>query len=88
MIKSTKDMQNKIAISAAIFSSRTHDYFCGKRFEIESYRYRIYPVLLSKILGLNETQSSIMSIVFKYADDKALLLIDLDDLKKVLQYVN
>ena len=45
------------------------------------------PVLLSKILGLNETQSSIMSIVFKYADDKALPLIDLDDLKKVLQYV-
>ena len=40
------------------------------------------PVLLSKILGLNETQSSIMSIVFKYADDKALPLIDLDDLKK------
>lgn len=45
------------------------------------------PVLLSKILGLNETQASIMSIVFKYADDKALPLIDLDDLKKVLQYV-
>jgi DNA helicase HerA-like ATPase len=45
------------------------------------------PVLLSKILGLNETQASIMSIVFKYADDKALRLIDLDDLKKVLQYV-
>ena len=45
------------------------------------------PVLLSKILGLNETQASIMSIVFKYADDKALPLIDLEDLKKVLQYV-
>lgn len=45
------------------------------------------PVLLSKILELNETQSSIMSIVFKYCDDKGLPLIDLDDLKKVLQYV-
>jgi DNA helicase HerA-like ATPase len=45
------------------------------------------PVLLSKILGLNDTQSSIMSIVFKYADDKGLPLIDLDDLKKTLQYV-
>ncbi len=45
------------------------------------------PVLLSKILGLNDTQSSIMSIVFKYADDKGLPLIDLEDLKKVLQYV-
>lgn len=45
------------------------------------------PVLLSKILELNDTQSSIMSIVFKYCDDKGLPLIDLQDLKKVLQYV-
>lgn len=45
------------------------------------------PVLLSKILMLNDTQSSIISIVFKYCDDKGLPLIDLDDLKKVLQYV-
>lgn len=45
------------------------------------------PVLLSKILSLNETQSSIMSIVFKYADDKGLPLIDLEDIKKTLQYV-
>lgn len=45
------------------------------------------PVLLSKILQLNETQSSILSIVFKYCDDKGLPLIDLEDLKKVLQYI-
>lgn len=45
------------------------------------------PLLLSKILELNDTQQSIISIVFKYCDDKGLPLIDLDDLKKVLQYV-
>ncbi|MGM5631412.1 DUF853 family protein [Apibacter raozihei] len=45
------------------------------------------PVLLSKILSLNDTQSSIMSIIFKYCDDKKLPLIDLDDLRKVLQFV-
>ncbi len=45
------------------------------------------PLLLSKILDLNDTQSSIMSIVFKYCDDKGLPLIDLEDLKKVLRYV-
>ena len=45
------------------------------------------PLLLSKILNLNDTQQSIISIVFKYCDDKGLPLIDLDDLKKVLQYV-
>ena len=45
------------------------------------------PLLLSKILNLNDTQSSIMSIVFKYSDDKGLPLIDLGDLKKLLQYL-
>ena len=45
------------------------------------------PLLLSKILDLNDTQTGIMSIVFKYCDDKGLPLIDLEDLKKVLKYV-
>ncbi len=45
------------------------------------------PLLLSKILELNDTQQSVISIVFKYCDDKGLPLIDLEDLKKVLQYV-
>ena len=45
------------------------------------------PLLLSKILDLNDTQQSIISIVFKYCDDKGLPLIDLEDLKKVLQFV-
>ncbi len=45
------------------------------------------PVLISKILGLNDTQSSIMSIVFKFADDSGLPLIDLEDLKKTLNYL-
>ncbi|PQL95376.1 helicase HerA-like domain-containing protein [Apibacter adventoris] len=45
------------------------------------------PILLSKILNLNDTQTSILSIIFKYCDDKKLPLIDLDDLRKVLQFV-
>jgi len=44
------------------------------------------PVLFSKILGLNDTQSGVVSLVFKYADDRALPLLDLKDFKKVLQY--
>ncbi len=44
------------------------------------------PVLFSKILGLNDTQSSVMSVVFKYCDDNALPLLDLPDIKKVLNY--
>jgi hypothetical protein len=45
------------------------------------------PVLFSRILGLNDTQSSIMSVVFKYCDDHNLPLLDLQDIRKVLQYL-
>ena len=44
------------------------------------------PILISKILDLNDTQSGIMAVVFKYCDDKKMPLLDLKDLKKVLQY--
>ena len=44
------------------------------------------PVLISKILDLNDTQSGIMAVTFKYCDDKKLPLLDLKDLKKVLQF--
>ncbi|MFK7905340.1 MAG: helicase HerA-like domain-containing protein [Chitinophagales bacterium] len=44
------------------------------------------PILFSKILTLNETQSSIVSIIFKYCDDNQLPLLDLKDFKKVLAF--
>ena len=45
------------------------------------------PILFSRILDLNETQSGIVSLVFKYCDDKQLPLLDLKDFKKTLQYL-
>ncbi len=45
------------------------------------------PLLLAKVLGLNETQTSVLSLVFKYCDDKQLLLLDFTDLRAVLQYL-
>ena len=45
------------------------------------------PLLLSKVLGLNETQSSVLTLVFEYCDDRGLLLLDLSDLRAVLQYL-
>ncbi|MFN8669187.1 MAG: helicase HerA-like domain-containing protein [Gemmatimonadaceae bacterium] len=45
------------------------------------------PQLLAKVLDLNETQTSVLSLVFKYCDDKGLLLLDLSDLRSVLQYL-
>ena len=46
------------------------------------------PVLLSKLMDLNQTQSDIMTIVFKIADDEGLLLIDTKDLRAILTYVS
>ncbi len=54
----------------------------GKGVKLRATVTEFGPVLLSKILELNDTQQSIMSIVFKYCDDKGLPLIDLKDLKK------
>ncbi len=45
------------------------------------------PALLSKILELNDTQSGVLNILFKYADDKNLPVVDFNDLKKVLNYL-
>jgi len=44
------------------------------------------PVLFSRLLDLNETQSGIMAVVFKYCDDHDIPLIDLNDIRKTLQY--
>lgn len=44
------------------------------------------PVLLSRILDLSDTQTGILSIVFKYCDDNHLPLLDLKDLKKIIHY--
>lgn len=44
------------------------------------------PVLLSRILDVTETQAGIISVIFKYCDDNQLPLLDLKDLKKILQY--
>ncbi|MET0464772.1 MAG: helicase HerA-like domain-containing protein [Chitinophagaceae bacterium] len=46
------------------------------------------PVLLSKILGLNDTQGGLVAMIFKYCDDTKLPLLDLKDFTKVLQYVS
>jgi DNA helicase HerA-like ATPase len=45
------------------------------------------PILISKILGLNDTQGGVVAMIFKYCDDKKLPLLDLKDFIKVLQYV-
>ncbi|WP_418319499.1 helicase HerA-like C-terminal domain-containing protein [Piscinibacter sakaiensis] len=45
------------------------------------------PLLLSRMLALNDTQQGVMSLVFKVADDNGMLLLDLKDLRAMLQHV-
>ncbi len=45
------------------------------------------PVLLTKILGLNDTQGGVVALIFKYCDDNKLPLLDLKDFIKLLQYI-
>lgn len=44
------------------------------------------PVLLSKVLGLNSTQEGILAMLFKYCDDNDIPLLDLEDLRRTLQW--
>ena len=46
------------------------------------------PLLLGKVLDLNDTQTSILALVFKYCDDNALPLLDLKDLAETLKYLS
>ena len=44
------------------------------------------PLLLSRLMGLNETQEGVLNVAFRYADDQGLLLLDLEDLQSVLAF--
>ncbi|MEP7040521.1 MAG: helicase HerA-like domain-containing protein [Chloroflexota bacterium] len=46
------------------------------------------PILLSKVLELNETQQSVLALAFKYAEDKGLPLVDLGDLRSLLNFLD
>ena len=45
------------------------------------------PLLLSRLLNLSDAQSGVLQLVFRYADDNGLLLLDLKDLRSLLQYL-
>ena len=45
------------------------------------------PLLLARLLNLNDTQQGVLTLVFKIADDNGLLLLDLKDLRAMLQFV-
>lgn len=63
------------------------DVYAEKGLPLRTTVSEMGPLLLSRILGLNDTQTAIMSVLFKIADDEGMLLIDTKDLRAMLQYV-
>jgi len=63
------------------------DLFGEKGTPVRSTVSEMGPQLLSRLLGLNETQESVMTLVFEFADQQGILLLDLPDLRTSLEYL-
>ncbi|GAA6151313.1 helicase HerA-like domain-containing protein [Pseudoteredinibacter isoporae] len=63
------------------------DVFGDQGTPVRSTISEMGPQLLSELLDLNETQQSVMTLAFEFADDEGLLLVDLNDLRSVLEYL-
>jgi DNA helicase HerA-like ATPase len=63
------------------------DVFAKKGHPVRSTISEMGPLLLARLLNLNETQEGVLNVVFHIADEQGLLLIDLKDLQAMLQYV-
>ncbi|MBO9665808.1 MAG: DUF853 family protein [Bdellovibrio sp.] len=62
------------------------DVFGKKGHPVRATISEMGPMLLSRLLDLNDTQSGALNLLFKYADDQGLLLLDLKDLKAMLSF--
>jgi DNA double-strand break repair helicase HerA and related ATPase len=63
------------------------DVYCRSGIPVRATVSDMGPLLLGRMLGLNETQEGVLGLVFKIADDNGLLLLDLKDLRAMLQHV-
>ncbi len=69
------------------FPTRLWDVFGKKGTPIRATITEMGPLLLSRLLGLNDTQEGVLNITFRMADELGLLLLDMKDLRAMLQYV-
>lgn len=69
------------------FPVRFWDVFGEQGHPVRTTVTSMGPMLLERLLDLNDTQGAILSMAFRIADDNGLLLIDLKDLQKMLQYI-
>ena len=90
----TEDMQNRIArfglgedFRLQAYPTRFWDIFGEKGHPVRVTVSEMGPTLLGRLLGLTEIQAGVLNIVFKVADEHGLLLLDLKDLRAMLQFV-
>ncbi len=70
------------------FPTRFWDVFGKMGHPVRTTMTEIGPMMLARILDLNETQTGILNITFRVADENGLLLLDIKDLRAMLQYVS
>ena len=70
------------------FPSNYWDVYAEKGMPLRTTVSEMGPLLLARILDLNDTQTDILTVIFKIADDEGLLLIDTKDLRSMLQFVS
>ena len=66
---------------------RFYDVYAEQGHPMRATISQMGPQLLSRLLGLNETQDGVLNIVFRIADERGLLILDLKDLRSMLDYV-
>ncbi|BAL22882.1 helicase HerA-like domain-containing protein [Azoarcus sp. KH32C] len=91
-VASEKLLQRLAAIGIEDFTPRANPVVFWDVFGVGGHPVRatisdMGPLLLARLLNLNETQSGVLQLVFKVADDNGLLLLDLKDLRAMVQHV-
>src|SRR3546814_10149036 len=71
----------------AAFPVEFWDLFGSQGHPLRTTVSEIGPLLLARLLALNETQAGVLAIAFEVADDEGLLLLDLKDLRSLLTFV-
>jgi len=90
----TEDMRGRIARFGITgweyrrYPTRFWDVYGESGHPVRTTVSEMGPMLLSRVLGLNDTQAGVLNIAFRAADENGLLLLDLKDLKAVLRYVS
>lgn len=91
--ESVQERIDQMGLAEQGFSFRSYpttywDVYGEKGMPLRTTISEMGPLLLGRILDLNETQSDILTIIFKIADDEGLLLLDTKDLRSMIQYVS